>query len=243
MVNLQGKWRPHHDPKSKWFVPPSAFNGTIFPNFATGPAYIFTGDATKYLLETALTSIPIYLEDVYVTGIVAEKAGIRRLNHALMKNVRLKVDACTFKRFITSHQHSPSEILHLWKVVYEPPIRNCTVIKSSVTTSSQSSAAAAAAMAVAQLRQQRQGGGGGGGIVPPPQSPPVPPTDVGRSSVQAQQRQVQSPPSLTIQLPSSSAKLNFNLMKVVPPTSFQPQFPINFNPPGGVPPVKVIPSS
>lgn len=219
---LARKWRPHHDPKSKWYVPQSAFNGTIFPNFATGPAYIFTGDATKYLLETALSSTPIYLEDVYVTGIVAEKAGVRRLNHALMKNVRLKVDACTFKRFITSHQHSPKEIVHLWKVVYEPPTRNCTVVKSSVTQS-------AAQIAAAQLRQRQQ---------QQQQPPPLPPTDV-RSPSQQQPRQVQSAPSLTIQLPSSS-KLNLNsLMKGVPPTSFQPQFPIILN---QVPPVKVVQS-
>lgn len=215
---LARKWRPHHDSKSKWYVPTSAFNGTIFPNFATGPAYIFTGDATKFLLETALVSTPIYLEDVYVTGIVAEKAGVRRLNHALMKNVRLRVDACTFKRFITSHQHSPQEIIHLWKVVYEPPTRNCTVVKSSVTQS-------AAQLAAAQLLKQRQA--------------PLPPADV--RSMQ-QQHQVQSAPSLTIQLPQS------NMIKVVPPTPFQSQQSYSnlnnnimiLNP---VPPVKVIPNS
>lgn len=96
------------------------------PNFATGPAYMFSGDATRALLETALALTPIYLEDVYVTGIVAEKAGVRRLNHALIKNVRLRVDGCTFKRFMTSHRHSPHEILHLWNLVYETPAKNCT---------------------------------------------------------------------------------------------------------------------
>lgn len=33
---LARKWRPHRDPKSKWFVPITAFNGTLYPNFATG---------------------------------------------------------------------------------------------------------------------------------------------------------------------------------------------------------------
>lgn len=80
---------------------------------------MFTGDATSQLLETSLRLTPIYLEDVYMTGIVAEKANVRRLNHALMKNVRLRVDNCTFKRFITSHKHTPAEIVSLWKSVYE----------------------------------------------------------------------------------------------------------------------------
>jgi hypothetical protein len=123
---LARKWKPHRNKLSKWFVPQEAFNGTVYPNFATGPAYMFSGDAVRPLLETALSLTPIYLEDVYVTGIVAEKAGIRRLNHALIKNVRLRVDACTFKRFMTSHRHSPQEILHLWNLVYQTPAKNCT---------------------------------------------------------------------------------------------------------------------
>ena len=124
---LARKWSPHHDPKSKWYVPETAFNGSIYPNFATGPAYMFSGDATRQLLETAISLTPIYLEDVYVTGIVADRAGIRRLNHALFKNVPLRVDACTFKRFITSHKHTPQQIINLWRIVYEPPATNCTV--------------------------------------------------------------------------------------------------------------------
>lgn len=123
---LARKWKPHRNKLSKWFVPQEAFNGTVYPNFATGPAYMFSGDATRPLLETSLALTPIYLEDVYVTGIVAEKAGVRRLNHALIKNVRLRVDACTFKRFMTSHRHSPQEIINLWKLVYETPGKNCT---------------------------------------------------------------------------------------------------------------------
>jgi hypothetical protein len=122
---LARKWRPHRESKSKWYVPTSAFNGTLYPNFATGPAYMFTGDATQQLLETSLNLTPIYLEDVYMTGIVAEKANVRRLNHALIKNVRLRVDGCTFKRFMTSHRHTPQEIIGLWKTVYENPTKNC----------------------------------------------------------------------------------------------------------------------
>ncbi|KAI1280919.1 Beta-1,3-galactosyltransferase 2 [Halotydeus destructor] len=122
---LARKWKPHREAASKWYVPQSAFNGTMYPNFATGPAYMFTGDAAQQLLETSLALTPIYLEDVYMTGIVAEKAKVRRLNHALMKNVRLKVDACTFKRFITSHKHTPQEIVQLWKTVYEAPAKPC----------------------------------------------------------------------------------------------------------------------
>lgn len=75
---LAKKWKPHRDVRNKWYVPPDAFNGTFFPNFVTGPAYFFTGDAALPLYDTAVNDrAPLYLEDVYMTGIVAEKAGIK----------------------------------------------------------------------------------------------------------------------------------------------------------------------
>lgn len=129
---LARRWKPHREKYSKWYVPTSAFNGSVYPNFATGPAYMITGDAVKPLLDSALSGTPIYLEDVYVTGIAAERAGVRRLNHALMKNVKLKVDACSFRRFITSHMHSPDDIVRLWDVVYDPyELKKCTAAIAS----------------------------------------------------------------------------------------------------------------
>jgi beta-1,3-galactosyltransferase 1 len=134
---LARKWKPHRNPLSKWYVPSSAFNGSIYPNFATGPSYMFSGDAVGSLIKTALSLTPIYLEDVYVTGIVAEKAGVRRLNHALIKNVKLRIDACTFKRFMTSHRHSPQEMLNLWKLVYDPDsMKMCSKPQVQVKVSS-----------------------------------------------------------------------------------------------------------
>ena len=93
------KWKPHRDPHNKWYVPYQAFNGSVFPNFATGPAYIISGDVAGKLYKTAISNnlTPIYLEDVFMTGIVAERAGVKRLNHGLMKNVHVKVDECSFR--------------------------------------------------------------------------------------------------------------------------------------------------
>ncbi len=60
-----------------------------------------------------------------MTGIVAEKASIRRLNHALMKNVNVRVDACTFRKIMTSHKHKPQDIIKLWDLVYSQPPKPC----------------------------------------------------------------------------------------------------------------------
>lgn len=117
--HIAKRWKPHRDPHSKWYVPMDAFNRTLFPNFATGPCYFISGDAAIPLIQTALKMKAIYLEDVFMTGIVAEAANVRRLNYSLMKNVKVKVTPCNFKRFMTSHKHSPSEIITLWNLVYD----------------------------------------------------------------------------------------------------------------------------
>ncbi|CAG2167638.1 unnamed protein product [Oppiella nova] len=124
---LAKKWKPHRNTNNKWYVPTGAFNGTTFPTFATGPAYMISGDAARPLYETSIKEKPMYLEDVYMTGIVAERAGIRRLNHAMFRNTHVtNVDECSFRRLMTSHKHSPQDIRRLWDVVYREPQKVCS---------------------------------------------------------------------------------------------------------------------
>lgn len=116
---LAKNWSPHRDKKNKWYLPYSAFSGQTFPNFVTGPAYFFTGDAAQILYDTSVSNpSPFYLEDVYMTGVVAEKAGIKRFNHALILNTHQAVTSCIFPKMMTSHMHSPSEIRRIWHDVY-----------------------------------------------------------------------------------------------------------------------------
>lgn len=130
------KWPPHRNPLNKWYVPTDAYNETFFPNFVTGPAYFFTGDAASILYETAYNDrAPLLLEDVYLTGIVAEKAGIKRINHSLMKNTHQTVNECTFPRMMTSHKHTPKEIVALWKLVYSKKCQVRPSVKASAVVS------------------------------------------------------------------------------------------------------------
>jgi len=129
------KWLPHRDSNSKWYVPSSAYSGQVYPNFATGPAYLIHREAIPNLAKVirSNTTKVIKLEDVFLAGIVAEKAGVRRLNYSLFKNAYFEVNKCNFMRFITSHQHSPKEIIRLWQVVYSDKKVDCNVKKAAVT--------------------------------------------------------------------------------------------------------------
>lgn len=130
------KWLPHRDSNSKWFVPSSAYSGQVYPNFATGPAYLIHRDAIPNLARVIRSNATkvIKLEDVFLAGIVAEKAGVRRLNYSLFKNAYFEVNKCNFMRFITSHQHSPKEIIRLWQLVYSDKKVDCTVKKVAAVT-------------------------------------------------------------------------------------------------------------
>ena len=119
--NIARRWGPQRNPVNKWYLPKSIYKELRFPNFATGTSYLFTGDAAKPLFETANKMSPLYLEDVFMTGIVAEKAHIRRLHHSMIRNTHLSITSCNYKFFMTSHKHTPQDIKRLWHLIYEHP--------------------------------------------------------------------------------------------------------------------------
>ncbi|CAG0922543.1 unnamed protein product [Notodromas monacha] len=72
--------------KSKWYVHWREFRGNKFPNFVTGPAYAFTSDVLPKLVAMARATPYLKLEDVYVTGVLADRAGIERRNERKFGN-------------------------------------------------------------------------------------------------------------------------------------------------------------
>src|SRR5690606_15329234 len=72
---------------------------------------------------------------------------VRRINYSMFKNVYFSVNQCNFGRFITSHMHSASEILRLWKLVYNASKDICKSSKVTIT---------AAAKSPQQQQQQQQ---------------------------------------------------------------------------------------
>ena len=88
---------------------------------------MISGDAVRPLYQWSVKLKPIYLEDVYMTGIVAEKAQIRRLNQGLMINLHIEnINNCNYYQIMTSHKHSPQEIELLWYQVYSQPCPQST---------------------------------------------------------------------------------------------------------------------
>ncbi|KAK3862386.1 hypothetical protein Pcinc_031754 [Petrolisthes cinctipes] len=67
------------DNSSKWFVSSSEFDREIFPTYCSGSAYLYTRGAATALLKASTKSNLLWLDDVYITGVLAEKGRVPRV--------------------------------------------------------------------------------------------------------------------------------------------------------------------
>jgi beta-1,3-galactosyltransferase 1 len=77
-------WEPvrklNKSPSSKWYLSYESFSPTLFPDFMPGP-YIISSDSIYPIYEEILSSLPaLAFDDVYITGVIAEKLNISRIN-------------------------------------------------------------------------------------------------------------------------------------------------------------------
>ena len=63
---LGHEWKLHQNITSKHFVDKETFSAKYYPDFLTGPAYLFTRDIIELLFESTLKSPFLYLEDVII---------------------------------------------------------------------------------------------------------------------------------------------------------------------------------
>ncbi|KAG7198312.1 hypothetical protein KM043_005714 [Ampulex compressa] len=112
---LAKKWKPIRNKKSKYFVSQAQFKQLIFPDFTTGPAYLMSSDVVRKLYDAALDQTYLKLEDVFMTGIVADKIGIKRTHANEFLNKKISYSACNVQRGISIHMVKYSEQFELWK--------------------------------------------------------------------------------------------------------------------------------
>jgi hypothetical protein len=79
---LREKDQPVRDFDSKWFMPKNIYSDEYYPNYLRGLSYVITRDAIKRLIETLdqYSGPVIVMEDVFITGLLAQRAGIQRHN-------------------------------------------------------------------------------------------------------------------------------------------------------------------
>jgi hypothetical protein len=115
--------QPIRNKKSKYYVSLEQFKPLTFPQFTTGPAYLMTSDCVKDLYEKALNLTYLKLEDVYLTGIVAQEVNVKRVLVNEFLNRRIAFNACNIKKSISIHMIKSNEQFDLWKKLLDPTVK------------------------------------------------------------------------------------------------------------------------
>ncbi len=90
----------------------------------TGPSYLISRSAVEGLLQETFDRVYVHLEDVFVTGIVAEAAGIPRRMLPTLKNNGLPIQDrfidCTLLKTISIHKVEPDQQLDMIRKAENP---------------------------------------------------------------------------------------------------------------------------
>jgi hypothetical protein len=103
---------------SKWFVPKYIYPDEYYPNYLRGPAYVITRDAIKRLIQTLdqYSGPVIVLEDVFITGLLAQRAGIQRHDNKKFFFNGCRIGVCFMFDFIVVFEcKTIEEQLNFWK--------------------------------------------------------------------------------------------------------------------------------
>ena len=73
----QTSLRPIRNPKSKWFVSRREYPRDEYPDFLSGWAYVTTPAMAAKLVDAADRERPFWIDDVWVTGVLASSVGAR----------------------------------------------------------------------------------------------------------------------------------------------------------------------
>lgn len=101
--------KPISDVTSKWYAPNYMYSGEFYPDYLSGTAYVMTFEAAQRLYKGSLSTSLFHLEDVYLTGFVAEKIKLKRQHHPLFYYLSTK-DHCSLRGMLTQHQMTPMTI-------------------------------------------------------------------------------------------------------------------------------------
>ncbi|XP_048121399.1 LOW QUALITY PROTEIN: N-acetyllactosaminide beta-1,3-N-acetylglucosaminyltransferase 2 [Alosa alosa] len=117
---------PLRDPKIKYYVPHSFYDGP-YPPYAGGGGFVFSG-ALLESLYSMTWYIPFFpIDDVY-TGMCFQALGIAPEKHNGFRTFDImekdREDPCVHKDLLVVHRKSPQQTLRLWRKL-ESPLLTC----------------------------------------------------------------------------------------------------------------------
>jgi beta-1,3-galactosyltransferase 1 len=123
---IMGRYIGHsvvnRNPKLPWYVPRYMMSNDIFPDYVSGIGYVLAYESVRALYEQSLRTPILYLEDAYMTGVVAELAGIKRTRHPLF--FWSQKDKCAMRGMIVLHHFRPLAAIRTFKFIINP-LKKC----------------------------------------------------------------------------------------------------------------------
>ncbi|RZF33631.1 hypothetical protein LSTR_LSTR007009 [Laodelphax striatellus] len=123
--------KPILDTNSKWYTPHYMYHGQTYPNYLSGTGYVMSYDVVTRLYQTALETPLIHIEDVYITGICAKRAGIRPRNHPGFTYQRRKLSESCNPHHLTNHRLTTEDLHTAWSY-----LSNCSISLDQITIDS-----------------------------------------------------------------------------------------------------------
>ena len=122
--NVAAGWKPVRNPESKYYITQEQYSESSYPPFVTGPSYLISRPAFDLLQQAAMNRPFFHLEDVFITGIVAESVSVpRRLAMEFRNNanpIPARFLGCTLTKTISIHKVRPEEQIELSKMARSP---------------------------------------------------------------------------------------------------------------------------
>ncbi|KAL9699885.1 hypothetical protein quinque_003326 [Culex quinquefasciatus] len=113
--------KPVRSGKTKNQVSWRDFSGLFYPPFLSGTAYLLSSDVIPELYYQSLNTSFFRLEDVFLTGMVAETLGIRRVDTKEFGNVWMPwVSPCKLRKTIALE--GKGQHLQLWEKLLRPGV-------------------------------------------------------------------------------------------------------------------------
>jgi len=111
--------QPIRVPTAKWYTPRSVYNHSVYPTYASGAAYLISGDVIGKLYDEGVRDRRglFWIEDVYVTGLLARRVGVELIHNGKFDGYKELTSVCDVTSHIVLHRVTEEQLQLLWSVV------------------------------------------------------------------------------------------------------------------------------
>lgn len=106
--------------RGKWSIPYDVFPFYYYPPYESGAAYVISGDLVEPLFTSSQFVPSIFIDDVYITGILAEVLQARHVKiygFSYWNSKRLQPCDIMANRMFTGTKMAPSNQIEMWKTI------------------------------------------------------------------------------------------------------------------------------